>query len=66
MVSPEYKITIVRHRPFMWLIQVWEHPTVKDQEYGPWRCILTKEAYNMDGHADTRTRLGVALRGLAG
>jgi hypothetical protein len=64
MVYPEYKVTITRQETCNWLIEVWEHPTVADAEYGPWRRIAQKLAYNMEGHADTRTRLRVALRGL--
>lgn len=64
MVSPEYKVTVRRTASFLWTLEVWEHPTVNDQEYGPWRRIACTTAYNLEGHADTRTRLRVALRGL--
>jgi hypothetical protein len=65
MVSPEYKVTIVRSGSYEWLIEVWEHPTIKDLEYGPWRCIARRTAPNLEGHGNTRWRLGMALRGLA-
>jgi hypothetical protein len=64
MVSPEYKVTIVRSAAYEWLVEVWEHPTIKDLEYGPWRRIAAMRTPNLEGHADTKTRLGIALRGL--
>lgn len=61
-----YKITIERTRPYVWTILVWEAAPLREDEQATWRCIARHEAYNMEGHADTKTRLRVALRGLVG
>lgn len=66
MEFTDYKITVQRTRPFMWTILVWEARERPEGQPPEWRCIARHEAYNMEGHADTKTRLRVALRGLVG
>lgn len=60
----QYKVTIVRSATFMWLIEVWQRDPTGEETYGPWRSVARHSAYNMEGHADVKTRLRVALRGL--